>query len=156
MADTFAPAVRSRIMRAIKGSDTKPELALRAELDAMGLPGETHAQWFDRQSRRLPGRPDVVFASARLAVFVHGCFWHLCPRHYKAPAGRGWRLKMDANRRRDVRVRRQLRRLGWRTMVVWEHEEPFRAAVRVANRVDALRVRRERAAAGPIATVGCR
>ena len=58
-----------------------------------------------------------MFYLAHLAVFVHGCFWHLCPRHYTAPAAKGFRRKMDANRRRDIRVRRQLWALGWRTMV---------------------------------------
>lgn len=136
MADVFDTATRSRIMRAIKSRDTKPELAfmraLRAELPAY--------LFASRRKNRLPGRPDVLvnhaYTGARLAVFVHGCFWHLCPQHYKAPAGAAWRRKMDANRRRDVRVRVQLRRRGWRTMVVWEHEDPARAARRVCRRAD--------------------
>lgn len=91
---------------------------------------------FDRNRKGLPGRPDFVVESARLAVFVHGCYWHLCRLHYKAPAGEAWRVKMDQNRRRDIRVRRQLRRLGWRTMVVWEHDDPARAAARVRRRAE--------------------
>jgi DNA mismatch endonuclease (patch repair protein) len=112
MADVFDAATRSRIMRAIRSRDTKPELALADALVAYGIR-------YRRDGMRLPGRPDFVLLRSDLVVFVHGCFWHLCPRHYKPPSGAAWREKMDRNRRRDVRVRRQLRRLGWRTMVVW-------------------------------------
>ena len=134
--DRVDKATRSRIMRAIKSRDTKPELALAVALRAAGV-------IFDRPGRGvLPGTPDFVILGlksrpnefVRLVVFMHGCFWHLCARHYTAPAGAGFRRKMDANRRRDIRVRRQLRALGWRTMVVWEHEVPARAAQRVRRR----------------------
>lgn len=129
MADVFDRETRSRIMRAIRSRDTKPELALAAALSALGVA-------YDRPGMlRLPGRPDFVMEACRLAVFCHGCYWHLCPRHYKPPAGEAWLRKMDANRRRDVRVRRQLRRLGWRTMVVWEHEDMALAARRVGRRI---------------------
>lgn len=130
MADVFDKATRSRIMRAIRGKDTRPELALAAALRDARVPFT--------QRDRLPGSPDFVVAAARLAIFCHGCYWHLCRRHYKAPSGKGWRLKMDANRRRDVRVRRRLRRLGWWTMVVWEHEDATRAAGRVSRRAAVL------------------
>jgi DNA mismatch endonuclease (patch repair protein) len=122
--DTVDAATRSRIMRAIRRERPAYIFASRAK-------------------NRLPGRPDFLVHHAwtglRLAVFVHGCFWHLCRRHYKAPASDGWRRKMDANRRRDMRVRRQLRALGWRTMVVWEHERPDLAAARVLRRMDRAR-----------------
>jgi len=135
--DRVDAATRSRIMRAIKSRDTKPELALARALRAT-LPAYA---MFSRRKNRLPGRPDFVvhhaWTGTRLAVFMHGCFWHLCSRHYKPPSGEAWRRKMDANRRRDIRVRRQLRALGWRTMVVWEHEDPSRGAARVARRIDA-------------------
>lgn len=127
MADCFDTATRSRIMRAIRSRDTKPELAMARALRACGV----------RYSRRrcgLPGSPDFVLRQARLALFVHGCYWHLCPRHYKPPSGAAWLAKMDRNRRRDARVRRHLRAMGWRTMVVWEHEDMARAAARVRRR----------------------
>lgn len=132
MADTVDKATRSRIMRSIKSKDTGPELAMALALRCAGV------RTFSRSNEGLPGRPDFVFRRAKLAVFVHGCFWHLCPRHYKAPAPDrvDWARKMDRNRRRDVRVRRQLRRMGWRTMVVWEHEVPARAARRVKRRLE--------------------
>jgi DNA mismatch endonuclease (patch repair protein) len=136
MADRVDAATRSRIMRAIRSRDTKPELAVRAALVAAGVEHCTHETC---NGERLPGRPDIVVYRVRLAVFVHGCYWHLCPLHYKAPASQGWLDKMDANRRRDIRVRRQLRRLGWRTMVVWEHEDAARAAQKVKRRAERLR-----------------
>jgi DNA mismatch endonuclease, patch repair protein len=127
MADCFDKATRSRVMRAIKSKDTKPELALAAAMAAEHVP-------FEKPGGKLPGRPDFVVPTARLAVFVHGCFWHLCSKHYKPPSSEGWRRKMDTNRRRDIRVRRQLRKLGWWTMVVWEHEAPAKGAARVRAR----------------------
>lgn len=155
MPDKFGADVRSRIMRAIKGKNTKPELRLAAALRGEGVRF--------RRGVKLPGRPDFVIAGRtwkhpdafgvhppRLAVFVHGCFWHCCPRHFKAPASgvgggaEGWRRKFADNVRRDRRVRRRLNRLGWRTLVVWEHEDPLRAA----RRVRAAAGRRGRAA-GP-------
>jgi DNA mismatch endonuclease (patch repair protein) len=139
MADVFDAATRSRIMRAIKSRGTKPELALARALN-LAKPAYI---FVSRRKTRLPGRPDLLvhhsFTGRRLAVFVHGCFWHLCRRHYKPPSGEGWRRKMDANRRRDIRVRRKLRALRWRTMVVWEHEDPARAALRVLRRAERSR-----------------
>lgn len=131
MADRVSRETRSRIMRAIKSRDTKPELALAAALRRAGV------RFRRPRKRRLPGSPDFVVPAARLAVFAHGCYWHLCRLHYRPPkAGPVWLEKMDRNRRRDVRVRRQLRRLGWLTMVVWEHEDPARAAERVRRRAE--------------------
>lgn len=148
MADVFDTATRSRIMRANKSRDTKPELALLRALRA-GKPAYLFVSR-PRKRGRLPCRPDFLLNHAwtgtRLAVFVHGCWWHCCPKHWHAPksgAGKGgatgWADKFAANRRRDVRVRRQLRRLGWRTMVVWEHEDMARAATRVVRRIEAAR-----------------
>jgi len=131
--DTVDKATRSRIMRAIKSKNTKPELALLAML-------RRRVTGWSRRGKGLPGTPDFVFKDVKLAVFVHGCFWHLCRRHYKAPkAGAAWLEHMDRNRRRDIRVRRRLRRLGWATMVVWEHEDMDKAATRVAVRRQHLR-----------------
>lgn len=134
MADVFDKATRSRIMRAIKGKDTKPELNLALAITALGLSYVRHAHG-------LPGSPDFVFKGPRLVVFMHGCFWHRCPRHYRAPKTRAehWRRHISGNVRRDLRKRRELNRLGWRTMVVWEHERPEQAAERVARRADGPR-----------------
>jgi DNA mismatch endonuclease (patch repair protein) len=116
MADVFPPEVRSRIMAAITGKDTQPELAVRRVLHAMGRRFRLHR-------KDLPGRPDVVLPRSRAVVFVHGCFWHghSC-RKARLPSTRRafWRNKIEGNRRRDRRNRDALRRLGWRVLTVWE------------------------------------
>ncbi len=68
-------------------------------------------------------RPDFVVRQARLVVFVHGCFWHGCPRHGTTPATRRsyWEPKLATNKARDHRVKRALRKRGWRVMGIWEH-----------------------------------
>ena len=109
--DTVDRATRSRIMRSIGSRDTRPELALRGALNGSLL---------RRRRDTLPGRPDALLSG--VAVFVHGCFWHGCPRHYREPRSNVafWRGKLLANRRRDARVRRRLNRMGWSVAVVWE------------------------------------
>lgn len=86
-------------MSKIRGKDTKPELALRRSLWAAGARFRTHAQ-------DLPGRPDIANRRAKVAVFVDGCFWHGCPRHFKAPKTRRefWIEKIARNRRARTRV----------------------------------------------------
>ena len=82
------------------------------------------------------GRPDFVFPAERVAVFVDGCFWHGCPRHYNAPANNEafWRRKLIANRTRDRLVTRTLTRAGWKVVRIWEHAlagDDRRVALRV-------------------------
>ena len=88
-----------------------------------------------RRNRPVFGRPDFVFPRQKLAVFVDGCFWHGCPRHYSVPANNAefWRRKLEANRARDRLVTRTLRRAGWSVVRVWEHA--LREEARVAGRV---------------------
>src|SRR5882724_2685179 len=76
-----------------------------------------------RRHQDLPGKPDFIFKSKRLAVFIDGCFWHGCPKCYRLPQDNRsyWREKVVSNRRRDRRRTSQLRRLGWGVMRVWEH-----------------------------------
>jgi len=133
MADTLSRAGRSRLMARIRSSGTGPERALEAALARLGLRPA-------RQTARLPGTPDLAFPAARLAVFVHGCFWHGCRLHYRAPRSRRafWRAKLLGNVARDRRAARSLRRGGWAVLVVWEHEvraSPLSAAARVARKV---------------------
>lgn len=73
---------------------------------------------------KLPGSPDLVFLSARLAVFVDGCFWHGCPLHHTLPAANRefWLRKVTRNQERDRRVDEELVALGWRVLRIWEHE----------------------------------
>jgi DNA mismatch endonuclease (patch repair protein) len=117
MADVFSKKKRSDVMRAVKSKDTKPELALRRTLRAMGFRPAT-------RPAKLPGSPDVVLPALRTVVFVHGCFWHRhdgCPKA-TTPATRVdfWAAKFERNVARDKRVVRQLRGLGWRVVTVWE------------------------------------
>lgn len=117
MADVVDRATRSRMMSRIRGRDTRPELLVRRYLHATGLRFRTNV-------RSLPGSPDVVFPRYRVAVFVHGCFWHRhagCP-FATTPATRTefWNNKFAANVSRDLRVRQQLEALGWQILTVWE------------------------------------
>lgn len=117
MADRVSAAVRSRIMRSIRGTDTRPELLVRRVLHGRGFRFRLHATG-------LPGRPDIVLPRYRTAILVHGCFWH---RHARCPLATVprtraayWRAKFAANRRRDRATVRALRRAGWRVIVLWE------------------------------------
>lgn len=117
MSDVLTPEQRSRCMAAVRGKNTKPEIAVRRVLSAMGYRYRLHR-------RDLPGNPDIVFVARRAVVFVHGCFWHrhTCRFGRAMPATRVefWRTKFEANVARDRRAKAKLKRLGWRVLVVWE------------------------------------
>jgi DNA mismatch endonuclease (patch repair protein) len=110
--------------------DSRPEIALRRAIHRCGLRYALHA-------KDLPGRPDIVFRTARVAVFVDGCFWHGCPRHAVLPRNNRawWKRKITANRMRDKRNDRALRALEWLPMHVWEHADMNAAAARIAGAV---------------------
>ncbi|WP_232462514.1 very short patch repair endonuclease [Bordetella genomosp. 9] len=117
-------------MRAVKAKDTGPELVVRRLLHRAGLRYRLH-------DARLPGRPDLVFPSRRIVLFVHGCFWH---QHSNCPAAARpksnseyWDRKLDDNIARDVRHRAALEAKGWTVLVIWECE------TLVASRLDALK-----------------
>jgi len=116
MADVLTPQQRSLCMSRNRGKDTKPEILLRHELWHRGLRY--------RLSRRLTGKPDIVFVSARLAVFVDGCFWHGCPEHSTEPKTNSdfWREKIAKNKMRDREVTQALGNEGWRVVRYWEHQ----------------------------------
>ena len=130
MTDVLTPLQRSFCMSRNRGRDTGPEICLRKELWKRGLRY--------RLRSRLPGRPDLVFPGARLAVFVDGCFWHGCPEHRVVPTNNGgfWADKIARTRERDAAVERQLSAVGWRIIRVWEHEiraSAARAAEMIAS-----------------------
>ena len=109
MADVFSENQRSKVMAAVPGKGNRStELRMVDLLRKQGIKG-----W--RRHAPVPGRPDFVFPKLKLAVFVDGCFWHGCPKCYRAPATHKvyWKNKVDRNRKRDQRVTRQLRSLGW-------------------------------------------
>jgi DNA mismatch endonuclease, patch repair protein len=105
-------------MSAIRARDTKPEMLVRRALHRAGYRFRLHR-------RDLPGRPDLVLPKHRIAIFVHGCFWHrhLCPA-FVWPKTRSefWRAKIEGNVRRDRAARLSLRRAGWRDITIWECE----------------------------------
>ena len=116
--DSVSPQARSRMMAAVRGRDTTPEMVVRSMLHRLGLRFRLH-------DRSLPGTPDIVLAKHATVVLVHGCFWHghACARG-KAPSSRVefWNTKLQKNRARDRRQVRALRSLGWRVLTVWECE----------------------------------
>ena len=117
MVDVVLPAVRSRMMSGIKGKHTKPEMIVRRALFAAGYRFRLHR-------RDLPGAPDVVLPGRKVAIFTHGCFWHMhtgCT-NAKLPSTRPefWRTKLEGNVKRNQRDIEALRANGWRVLVVWE------------------------------------
>jgi DNA mismatch endonuclease (patch repair protein) len=110
--------LRSRIMRAVPAKNTSVEVELRKLLWAAGLRG------YRLHDDRVPGNPDVIFASARVAVFVDGCFWHGCAKCYREPKSnqKYWQMKVQRNRDRDARVNVACQGQGWHVVRAWEHE----------------------------------
>ncbi len=121
---------RSEIMRAVKSKNTAPELVVRRIIYSLGYRFRLHR-------RDLPGKPDLVFAGRKKAIFVHGCFWHGhdCPRGAREPKTNTeyWHSKIARNRERDMKNETRLAALGWRTHVVWECELKDRGEL--ANRL---------------------
>lgn len=108
----------SRVMSRNRAKDTWPELALRRELWSRGIRG------YRLHMKGVAGRADIAFPRARVAVFVHGCFWHACPQHSRPPKSNApfWRAKFARNRARDAETLEALERAGWTPVVIWEHE----------------------------------
>ena len=110
---------RSRIMRGVKSSNTKPELALRSLAHRLGYRFRVHR-------KDLPGKPDIVFPARRKVIFMHGCFWHChdCGRGARIPVQNHeyWKAKLARNRERDAAHMKALANLGWTAIVFWECE----------------------------------
>lgn len=102
-------------MSRVKGRDTKPEMLVRSLVHRMGFRFRVHR-------RELPGNPDIVLPRHGKAIFVHGCFWHghkRCSRSKRPKTNKTfWNNKIDENIERDKRFRRELRRMGWKVLVV--------------------------------------
>ncbi len=116
---TIPPPDRSAIMRAVRSRDTAPELAVRRMLHPIA-PG------YRLDRRDIPGRPDIAYVGRKLAIFVHGCFWHGhdCTRGARVPKNNRdyWLAKVARNRVRDERTMTELATRGWRALVIWECE----------------------------------
>ena len=132
MADTLTRYERSKRMRLIRSRGTRPEAIVRKLLSSSGFRYRLH-------SKILPGHPDIVLAGRAKVIFVHGCFWH---RHRNCRLARlpkskldYWVPKLEANRKRDTRNRKALKRLGWNSLVVWECEltDPKRLSTRLSK-----------------------
>lgn len=117
MSDIFTPEKRSAVMRRVKGKNTSPELKVRKALTALGVR-------YRLNRKDLPGSPDVVMAGRRLAIFVHGCFWHGhdCARGSRVPKANReyWIAKVARNVARDGRTAAELVAAGWRVETIWE------------------------------------
>jgi DNA mismatch endonuclease (patch repair protein) len=132
---------RHERMAAIRKRDTAPELRVRRALHAAGLRFRLHRA-------DLPGTPDIVLPRCRVAILVHGCFWHQHPGCRLARRPRGnreyWDPKLARNVARDAATRDALTALGWRVIVVWECET--RSAARLGELVGGLAASRDAAA----------
>ena len=116
----------SERMRRMPTANSKPEIRLRKSLYARGFRYRIHR-------RDLPGRPDIAFGPAKVAVFVDGCFWHNCPIHGTVPKSntQWWEEKFNRNRERDRLKDEQLSEIGWISIHVWEHENVLQATERI-------------------------
>lgn len=109
--------ITSLIMSRIRAKNTKPELLLRKALRNSGITG------FKPHYAKVPGRPDICFPKKKIAIFVHGCYWHQCP--YCKPSMPKthvvfWKKKFLRNKARDRRKTAELKRIGWKVLMVWE------------------------------------
>jgi len=119
MADHLSPQKRSWNMSLIRSSDTKPEILVRQILHSLGFRFRLH-------QKTLPGKPDIVLKKYKTVVFVHGCFWHQhkgCKRANIPKSNQSyWSRKLERNKKRDVMHKKDLRKLGWKTITIWECE----------------------------------
>ena len=127
MVDRLTPERRSWLMSRVKGKNTTPEMRVRKAAHALGFRFRLHR-------KDLPGTPDIVFPKKRVALFVHGCFWHRHPGCKKAslPKSRQeyWHSKFSANVERDERMRIELEARGWNVATIWECETKTDAELR--------------------------
>jgi DNA mismatch endonuclease (patch repair protein) len=125
-----SPAARAT-MQGNQRRDTKPELAVRRAVHALGLRYRVDAKPIEALNRRA----DLVFARQRVAVFVDGCYWHGCPDHGTRARTNAeyWSAKIQRNRQRDADTDVQLRAAGWTVIRFWEHDDPNTAAMQVAE-----------------------
>jgi len=118
MADVFTKKKRSEVMGKICSAGNKETETALVELF------RRHKVKGWRRNARLIGKPDFIFRESRVAVFVDGCFWHGCRRHFRMPASNRdyWKQKINRNINRDKLVGRLLRGKGWRVLRIWAHD----------------------------------
>ena len=116
MVDVFTPEKRSSIMRAICSKNTLPELKIRKILHAKGYRYRIH-------DKKLPGKPDIVFRSRKIAIQIRGCFWHghnCIDGHIPKTRRDYWIMKITNNARRDAKNDLLLKKQGWKVITIWE------------------------------------
>ena len=133
MTDHVDQRQRSLNMAAVHSKNTKPEIAVRRIVHMMGYRYRLH-------DPKLPGKPDLVFSSRCKTIFVHGCFWHRhngC-RYTTTPKTRTdfWEAKFRTNVARDRRIRRELKKMGWAVLTVWQCE--LKKSEKLTERLDAF------------------
>ena len=116
MTDNVAPRKRSEIMSKIGSKWTTPERTLHNKLKANKVRHEMHPN--------VAGNPDLILKDKKVAVFIDGCFFHRCPKCFREPHSNlgYWLPKIDANVKRDKKIARRLRKVGWKVIRLWEHE----------------------------------
>ena len=121
-------------MSQIRSKETRPEIKFLKQLSGKVYPlGHRY-----RKHAKLIGKPDVSFSSKKVAVFIDGCFWHGCRRHWKQPLTNSsyWSMKVERNQKRDRSVSRAYKKMGWTALRFWEHEvkkDPSKAISRVLS-----------------------
>jgi DNA mismatch endonuclease (patch repair protein) len=115
MTDVLTKKQRSYCMSQIRSSNTKPELKIKRLMKSLG---------FSYQPNGIIGKPDFADRTKKIAVFIDGCFWHGCPKHFRKPKSNRayWLPKIKRNKARDLKYSAALRRAGWKVLRVWEHE----------------------------------
>ena len=116
MSDSLTRKQRHYCMSQIKSKDTKPEIIVRKLIWKKG--------YRYRIGHGLAGRPDMVFPLYNTAVLIDGCFWHGCPKHYRAPLSnvKYWKKKISGNKKRDRKIDKKLAEEGWKVIRIWEHD----------------------------------
>jgi DNA mismatch endonuclease (patch repair protein) len=118
-SDIFSKARRSQIMSRVRGKNTQPEMAVRSILHAAGFRYRLHR-------RDLPGNPDIAILKHKIVIFVHGCFWHQhqnCKKQTIPKQNHAfWEKKLAQNVIRDAAAYRELEKLGWKAVIIWECE----------------------------------
>jgi len=116
MPDNMTKDQRSRTMSKIHSKWTKQETLIHQTINKFGVPHIMHP--------KIPGSPDFIIPSQKIAVFIHGCFWHKCPLCFRTPKSNEeyWFPKLDKNIKRDAENENVLRNSGWEVSIIWEHE----------------------------------
>jgi len=125
-------AATVKVMRANKGVNTRPEIAIRSTLHKLGCRYRVN---FKIQAGHRKCRPDIVFTKQRLAVFVDGCFWHCCALHGKIPKSNidYWQQKFERNKKRDRQDTEALILHGWKVLRIWEHTDTAEAVKSIVS-----------------------